>query len=171
MTNSEMARQLQSHFPKSSVSPRFHNQLEVITDAQQVPAVLATMREIGFEHLSNVTCVDWLAYNRFDVTYNVWSYRYKLHAVVKAHLDREPHGGEPEIPTALHVWPQAQAYEREIHEMFGIVFVGNPDLSPLFLHNWKDIPPLRKDFDTVEYAKQAYGLGGDGEPEGEGEPS
>jgi NADH-quinone oxidoreductase subunit C len=45
--------------------------------------------------------------------------------------------------------------------MFGVRFTGNPDLSPLFLHNWKDIPPLRKDFNTVEYAGEAYGLGGD----------
>ena len=42
---------------------------------------------------------------------------------------------------------------------FGIVFKGNPDLSPLFLHNWKDLPPLRKDFDTEEYSYGAFDVG------------
>ena len=117
------------------------------------------MKSLGFEHLSNITCVDWLIHNRFDVTYNVWSYTHRIHAVVKVGVGRD----EPEVPTVLNVWPQAEAYEREIHEMFGVRFAGNPDLSPLFLHNWRDIPPLRKDFDTVEYASKAYGVGGDGE--------
>jgi NADH-quinone oxidoreductase subunit C len=157
MTNSEMAQQLRGHFPAISVSARFTNQLELVVEPMQVPAVLATMKSIGFEHLSNITCVDWIEHGRFDVTYNLWSYTHRLHAVVKSPVERAPAGREaPELPTALHVWPQAQVYEREIHEMFGVVFKGNPDLSPLFLHNWRDVPPLRKDFDTVEYARRAY---------------
>ncbi|MCK5399847.1 NADH-quinone oxidoreductase subunit C, partial [bacterium] len=52
-----------------------------------------------------------------------------------------------------------QVYEQEIHEFFGIEFAGNPDLSPLFLHNWKEIPPMRKDFDTEEYSKRAFDVG------------
>jgi NADH-quinone oxidoreductase subunit C len=162
MTNNEMARQIQSHFPGSSVTPRFHNQLEVIAEPAQVPAFLATMKSLGFEHLSNITCVDWITCDRFDVIYNLWSYSHRVHAVVKAGVPRSVEGG-PEAPTAMHLWPQAQAYEREIHEMFGVRFTGNPDLSPLFLHNWQDIPPLRKDFDTVAYSKLAYGLGADEE--------
>jgi NADH-quinone oxidoreductase subunit C len=158
MTNREMADLLKSHFPGAAVSPRFHNQIELVVEAVQIPAVLAAMKSAGFEHLSNITCVDWIEYNRFDVTYNLWSYTHRLHAVVKARVSRESVGGKnPEVPTALHIWPQAQVYEREIHEMFGVAFTGNPDLSPLFLHNWQDMPPLRKDFDTVEYSRRAYG--------------
>ena len=152
-----MAEKLQSHFPGVAVAAKYSNQLEVIAEAGSIASLLAVMKSLGFEHLSNITCVDWITLGRFDVTYNVWSYTHRVHAVVKVGVDR--YG--PEVPTVLQVWPQAQPYEREIHEMFGIRFTGNPDLSPLFLHNWKDIPPLRKDFDTVEYAGKAYGLGGD----------
>ena len=116
----------------------------------------STMKSLGFEHLSNITCVDWIEQTRFDVTYNLWSYRHKVHAVVKAQVRRD----NPEMPTLMNVWPQAQVYEREVHEMFGVRFIGNPDLSPLFLHNWKDMPPLRKDFDTEKYARKAYGVEG-----------
>jgi len=152
-----MAEKLQSHFPGVTVAPKYSNQLEVIAEAGSIASLLAVMKSLGFEHLSNITCVDWIELGRFDVTYNVWSYEHRVHAVVKVGVDRY----ESEVPTVLQVWPQAQPYEREIHEMFGVRFTGNPDLSPLFLHNWKDIPPLRKDFDTVEYAGKAYGLGGD----------
>jgi NADH-quinone oxidoreductase subunit C len=156
MTHIEMADMLQSHFPGVRVTPKYSNQLEVLAEAGSIASLLAVMKSLGFEHLSNITCVDWLSHNRFDVTYNVWSYAHRVHAVVKVSVVRN----EPEVPTVLNVWPQAQPYEREIHEMFGVRFTGNPDLSPLFLHNWKDIPPLRKDFDTVEYARRAYGVGG-----------
>jgi NADH-quinone oxidoreductase subunit C len=157
MTQTEMAEKLQSHFPGVRAAPRYINQLEVVAEARSIASLLAVMKSLGFEHLSNITCVDWLEQGRFDVTYNLWSYTHRLHAVVKAGVGRD----EPEIPTVMHVWPQAQPYEREIHEMFGVSFTGNSDLSPLFLHNWKDLPPLRKDFDTVEYASKAYGLGGE----------
>jgi NADH-quinone oxidoreductase subunit C len=152
-----MAEKLQTLFPGVAVAPKYDNQLEVIAEARSIASLLAVVKSLGFEHLSNITCVDWLNQNRFDVTYNVWSYTHRIHMVIKVGVGRI----EPEVPTALHVWPQAQPYEREIHEMFGVSFTGNPDLSPLFLHNWKDIPPLRKDFDTVEYAGRAYGVGGD----------
>jgi NADH-quinone oxidoreductase subunit C len=152
-----MAENLQRHFPGITVAPKYTNQLEVVAEARSIASLLAVAKSLGFEHLSNITCVDWLEQDRFDVTYNLWSYLYGLHAVVKVGVGRD----EPEIPTVMNVWPQAQPYEREIHEMFGVSFTGNPDLSPLFLHNWKDLPPLRKDFDTVEYAVIAYGVGGD----------
>jgi NADH-quinone oxidoreductase subunit C len=164
MTNEEMARRIEGHIQGISITPRFANQLEIITDKRTLLPLLTVMKSLGFEHMSNITCVDWIAFNRFDVTYNLWSYTHRIHATVKIGVERGAVGdgaAEPEMPTALNLWPQAQAYERELHEMFGIEFTGNPDLSPLFLHNWQDKPPLRKDFDTVEYARRAYGLGGD----------
>jgi NADH-quinone oxidoreductase subunit C len=51
----------------------------------------------------------------------------------------------------------SQFYEQEIHEFFGIVFEGNKDLSGLFLENWLDIPPFRKDFNTREFAIKGLG--------------
>ena len=154
MTNKEMAQRLVSLLPDIRVRERFVNRLEIKTDAKMIPGVLVLMKSEGFEHLSNITCVDWIGENRFDVTYNLWSYKHRLHAVIKAGVPRN----EPAVPTAKDVWPHAQVYEREIHEMFGVCFHGNPDLSPLYLHNWHDIPPLRKDFDTEEYSRRAYGV-------------
>ncbi len=153
MTNYEIAEKIKSVYKDLDIKSKYNNQVEVRADGVDIVGLLIFIKSLGFEHLSNLTCVDWINENRFDITYNIWSYKHKVHITVKAGIDRE----KPEIPSIMKIWPQAQVYERETHEMFGVVFLGNPDLSPLFLHNWKDIPPLRKDFDTVEYSKRAYG--------------
>ncbi len=149
-----MARKLRRLLAGSTVNERYGNRLEVITDGPHAVSALVILKSSGFEHLSNITCVDWIDEHRMDVTYNLWSYTHRLHAVVKAQAHRDA----LEVPTTGEIWPQAQVYEREIHEMFGVEFTGNPDLSPLFLHNWRDMPPLRKDFDTEEYSRRAYGV-------------
>jgi len=46
--------------------------------------------------------------------------------------------------------------DEELFEFFGIKFEGNDDMKPLFLENWDDLPPLRKDFDPLEYSKKKF---------------
>jgi NADH-quinone oxidoreductase subunit C len=45
-------------------------------------------------------------------------------------------------------------HERENHEMFGIIFEGHGDLSPLLLEDWDNLPPMRKDFDSRKFVKE-----------------
>jgi len=49
-----------------------------------------------------------------------------------------------------------EPYEREIHELFGVVFEGHKRLTPLFLDRWKQMPPFRKDFNTREYVEKTF---------------
>ncbi|HWR37871.1 MAG TPA: NADH-quinone oxidoreductase subunit C [Patescibacteria group bacterium] len=65
--------------------------------------------------------------------------------VVRASL---PPVAEPDFPSLTPVISAAAWYEREIHDLFGLVPVGHPDLRPLVLHeNWpRGVYPLRKDF-------------------------
>jgi NADH-quinone oxidoreductase subunit C len=144
--------QLKSIFPDIKTLVKFGNQIEIRVTKKDVTALLHYLRNGEFQHLSNMMCIDWPDDNQMDVVYNVWSYTYKVHLYVKLAINRE----KTEAPTIHTIWPQAGVYEREIHEMFGVKFVGNPNLAPMFLHNWQDIPPLRKDFDTLQYAKKAY---------------
>ena len=41
--------------------------------------------------------------------------------------------------------------ERDLHEMYGIDFIGNENLKELSLENWVHTPPLRREFDTLEF--------------------
>lgn len=59
--------------------------------------------------------------------------------------------GDPAFPSLTPLLPAAAWYEREIHDLFGLIPLGHPDLRPLVLHeNWpSDAFPLRKDFKNL----------------------
>lgn len=154
MSRAQIVQQLSEISGEYKVTPRYDNQIELIVPLQQNVTVLSACRRLGFAHLSNIACLDWIGENEFEIMYNLWSYIHKVHLTCKVRTDRT----KPEVNTVLALWPQAQVYEQEIHEFFGVAFTGNPDLSPLFLHNWRDIPPLRKNFDSEEYSGKAYGF-------------
>lgn len=154
MNNKEMAVKIEAYAGVIAAEERFGNQLEIKADANAIVSLLTYLKATGFEHLSNILAVDWIEAGELEIVYNLFSYSQRLHATVKTRIERDP----AHAPTILHLWPQAQVYEREIHEFFGIVFDGNPELGPFFLHNWQDMPPLRKDFDTEEYSRRAYGM-------------
>jgi NADH-quinone oxidoreductase subunit C len=61
---------------------------------------------------------------------------------IRVRLSRE----KPELPSISKIFGGANWYEREAHEMFGIVFSGHPNLTPLILPEDATFHPLRKDF-------------------------
>lgn len=133
---------------------RYSNQIELSVDTERTVSVLSFLKASGFMHLSNITCIDRIERGIIEVVYNLWSYEDKVHITVKAPVNRDT----PVSHTAGSLWPHAKVYEQELHEMFGVSFQGNPNMGPLFLHNWQDMPPLRKDFDPEEYSRIAYGM-------------
>jgi len=104
------------------------------------------------EHLSFITCVDWIKEGEFELVYHLASYGDGIHAIVKTRVDR----ADPVYLSIIPLFEHAQTYEREIHEMFGVEFAGNDRLTPFLLANWQEIPPMRKDFDTQEYSERMF---------------
>ena len=58
---------------------------------------------------------------------------------------------DPVVPSVASVWRAADWYEREAHDLFGVIFDGHPDLSPLLLYDGFEGYPGRKDFPFYEY--------------------
>lgn len=111
------------------------------------------LKKHGFEHLSAISVTDFIKREKFEIAYIVWSYHDKIAIIVKSEIER----GIPVIPSVTEIWNEsAQIHERELHELFGVEFKGNPDLSELFLENWKGPPPFRKDFNWREYVRKRY---------------
>jgi NADH-quinone oxidoreductase subunit C len=56
----------------------------------------------------------------------------------------------PEMPSVVDLLPGSALFEREVHDMFGVTFHGNPDLSPLLLPDgWpRDVYPMRSEWTT-----------------------
>ena len=125
----------------------------VSVDKEKLVKVCNWVKDQGFVHMSAISVTDWLDEGTYEVVYLVWSYTDKVLLGIKTRIDRD----NPIIDSVLPVWKEsAQIHERELHEMYGVVFEGNPDLAPLFLEDWEGPPPFRKDFDWREYVREEY---------------
>lgn len=122
--------------------------------AGSLSSVLLLLKADGFEHLSMISCVDWIDEGELELVYHLWSYRKKIHAMVKTRIGRD----SPRFLSIIPMFRHAQTYERELHEMFGIHFEGNPRLTPFLLDHWDGPPPMRKDFDLRRFVKETFGV-------------
>lgn len=107
---------------------------------------------LGFEHLSTISCVDWIAEGRFELVYHFWNYARRILVQAKVSVNR----ASPSQATVTDLWEPAKFHERDIHEMFGVDFPGCEDLSKYILTDWQGPPPMRKDFRTREFAHEQY---------------
>ena len=116
--------------------------------------VLTELRDVeGFAHLVLLTAVDWIEDGTFQLTYLVNNRKKALDLGLRLTIDRMMATGEP-----IHdLWSTAATYQRELREMFGIAFPGSPRVNEEFiLEGWTDMPPYRRDFDTLAYSQQTY---------------
>ena len=140
-------------FQSAKVKIQRQGRITVEFRAGILPAFASYLKEyMGFRHLVMMSCVDWLEENEFEIVYHLWSYEQKVHIMVKVRLDRE----KPVMQSISKLWDQAETYEREIKEMNGVDFEGHPGMRDLILEDWDDIPPMRRDFHTVEYVNETY---------------
>ncbi len=111
--------------------------------------------EHRFNRISTVTAVDWYPQEpRFEVVYNIHSIPDNARLRLKCRV-----GGEsPALPSVTGVWPGANWYEREAFDLFGITFLGHPDLRRIMMPDDWQGHPLRKDF-PVHGHKYDYGQG------------
>jgi len=130
--------------------------LEAIEDRKQ--AILTVERaklveislylrdEEKFDMLSSLTAVDWpKREKRFDVVLDLYSFPKNERLRLKVHAaDAE------EVPSVVSVWSAANWQEREVFDMFGIVFSGHPDLKRILLPDEWQGYPLRKDYDILQ---------------------
>jgi len=111
------------------------------------------LKEKGFVHLSAISVTDWLEKGVYELTYHLWSYDDKILITIKTKISRK----KPVIESVIPIWQEnAQIHERELHELFGVKFTGNPDLSSLFLENWQGPAPFRKDFNWRDYVRKEF---------------
>lgn len=117
------------------------------------PALLHLRDREGFSHLVLLTAVDWLEAGQFQLTYLLCNRAARLNLGLRVRIPRDPARME-----SIHdLWPTATTYQRELREMFGIDFPGSPRLHEDFiLEGWHEIPPYRRDFDTLKYARKAF---------------
>jgi len=148
----EVIEKIRRQFKDASITEIDEREVKIDALQENVLGILSILKNEGFSHLSLLTCVDWIENKEFELVYILFSWKDGGKIIVSTGIDRE----NPKFVTVKHMWPVARFYEREIHEFFGVEFEGNDDMKPLILELWDDIPPLRKDFDPLEYSRRKF---------------
>ena len=163
-------------------------ELTVVVRAENILFVAKTLRdteEFDFSQLSDLSGIDYLRYGqsdwqtqsasesgfsrgvsqselelaedipaRFAVVYQLLSMRHNRRVRVKAYLDDD----SPRIDSVIDVWPNADWYEREAFDLFGILFNAHPDLRRILTDYGFIGHPFRKDFPLEGHVEVRYDL-------------
>ena len=89
--------------------------------------------------------------DRFDVVYHLLSMYTNGRVRVKAHV-----ADTDMVPSLIGIYPAANWFEREVYDLFGILFSGHPDLRRILTDYGFRGHPLRKDFPTTGYTEVRY---------------
>jgi len=117
--------------------------------------LIGALKDDGFDMCVDVTAADYLeamdaralpagiAPERFEVVVNLLSLQQRRRIRVRAQVPAD----EPVVPTLFALYPGTEAMEREVFDMFGILFEGHPDLTRILMPEDWEGHPLRKDYD------------------------
>jgi NADH-quinone oxidoreductase subunit C len=132
----------------------FLGQLSVYVSRERIVDVCTALRtdaETPFDYLSDLTCVHWPD-NReapFEVIYNLYSIPTGERVRLKVATNGEG------VDSVTGIWPAADWPEREVYDLFGVVFHNHPDLRRILLPPDWDGHPLRKDY-PLEFIENAW---------------
>jgi len=96
-----------------------------------------------YDHLADVTAVDFGGGRPLEVVYQLWSIPYRAALRVKCELPLDA----LEIKSVTGIWAGANWLEREVYDLFGVRFTSHPDLRRILMpEDYAEGHPLRKDF-------------------------
>ena len=147
---------LQSRLPDVAIEASLeHGALIVVVPREQIVRVLTFLRddpEMLFKQLVDVSGVDFPERApRFDVVYQLLSFRHNQRLRVKVRTDENM-----PVPSVTGVFSSAGWFEREVWDMYGVLFSGHPDLRRILTDYGFDGHPQRKDFPLTGYVELRY---------------
>jgi NADH-quinone oxidoreductase subunit C len=132
-----------------------NGELTATVQPAAIPGFVSALRNdpnCQFASLVDITAVDWPARERrFDLVYHFLSMALNQRIRVKAAV-RE----DEIVPSITDIHPSANWFEREVFDMYGILFSGHPDLRRILTDYGFRGHPLRKDFPTTGYVEVRY---------------
>lgn len=125
----------------------FRDNRRVDVPAAKLFDLLSSLKsDHGFDMLIDLTAVDYLEYegatDRFGVLYMLLNVTSGERLIVRTAVNLP----DPKLPTVYSLWRGCDWLEREVFDMFGIVFEGHPDLRRILMPEEFTSFPLRKDY-------------------------
>jgi NADH-quinone oxidoreductase subunit C len=128
-------------------------EISIHVERGSVAEVLRTLRdELEYQQLMEIAGVDYPSRpERFDVVYHLLSVTKNHRLRVRVTTNEE----DP-VPTVTHIFPVAGWLEREVFDLYGVLFDGNPDLRRILTDYGFRGHPFRKDFPLTGYVEMRY---------------
>jgi NADH-quinone oxidoreductase subunit C len=121
----------------------FRERATLVVDPAQIRSVLSTLRAKGYAFLASVHGVDHYPEEpRLGVVYELLDMSRVDRVTVKVRVRTDA----PHIDSVTTEWPTADHQEREVYDMFGVVFDGHPDLRRILMPEDYEGHPQRRDF-------------------------
>lgn len=123
----------------------------LVTTASGYRSAAECLRSQGIDRFDFLTCVDWPAH--FTLTLQAYSFGTRLVTRLSIRIPRDGF----EVPTVTDLWFLADWEEREVFDLFGVVFAGHPDLKRILNPETWEGHPLRKDYvDHMDIKRPEY---------------
>lgn len=137
----EILERFRKAFPKAKVE-EVDGKPTVIVEKEEIVPVCEFLKKEGFSFPACISGVD--LDDEFEIVYHLFSLPKGTWCVVQTSTSKD----DPVVPSVYEVFKGADWQEREIFDMFGIVFEGHPDLRRILLEEGEDdFFPLRKDYE------------------------
>ena len=101
--------------------------------------------ELRFDYASNATGVDWEKAGYLETVYHLYSMALG-HGPLVIRLRTENRTDKVTLPSLTPIWRSCEFQEREVYDLFGIVFEGHPDLRRILMWDEFTDYPMRKDY-------------------------
>jgi NADH-quinone oxidoreductase subunit C len=132
-----------------------HGELTITAVASDIVKVVTFLRDderCQFWSFVDITAIDWPGRERrFDVVYHFLSPTQNRRIRVKIET-----GEEMPVTSIIGVFPGADWFERETYDLYGVLFVGHPDMRRLLTDYGFEGHPLRKDFPLTGFVEVRY---------------
>jgi NADH-quinone oxidoreductase subunit C len=129
-----------------------HGDLTITAKASDIVRVVKFLRDdprCEFRSIIDITAVDWPSREkRFDVVYHFLSPTKNARVRIKIELDEAT-----PVSSIISVFPGANWFEREVYDLYGVLFTGHPDMRRLLTDYGFEGHPLRKDFPLTGFVE------------------
>jgi NADH-quinone oxidoreductase subunit C len=143
----EIFAKLQEQFGADGfTTSEFRDNRRIHVRAEKVHPLLEHLKTLGFDQLAELSAADYLHYSDAKDRYGVWYVLLNTTTGARLIVKTFVNDPEPKLPSVFSLWRGADWMEREVYDMYGIVFDGHPDLRRILMPDEFTSFPLRKDY-------------------------
>jgi NADH-quinone oxidoreductase subunit C len=148
VTHEEILTRLRERFGAEGFTPsEFRDNRRVIVPAEHVHDLLAFLKAgCGFDMLAELSAADYLHYPDAKDRYGVWYVLVNTATGRRLIVKTFVNDPAPALPSVFDLWKGADWMEREVYDMYGVVFDGHPDLRRILMPDEFTAFPLRRDY-------------------------